>query len=156
MAKLEVLKAGNPILKKISRPVSKIDKRTKRILKDLADTMYKENNGVGLAAPQVGILERLVVIDVGDEHGLLELINPVITKKEGSVIVTEGCLSVPNFEGEVERAASVECEYYDLKNKKQFLAAEGILAICIQHELDHLEGILFTDKARTISPKESA
>ena len=101
MAVLEIHKAGDPVLKKVCEPVKRIDKKVKRILKDMAETLYKTKNGIGLAAPQVGILQRIVVIDLQDGNGLLELINPVITKKEGSQVVGEGCLSVPNFEGEV-------------------------------------------------------
>ena len=153
MAALEIHKAGDPVLKKISEPVKRIDKKVKRILKDMEDTLYKSKNGIGLAAPQVGILQRIVVIDLQDGNGLLELINPVITRKEGSQIAGEGCLSVPNFEGEVERAVYVECEYTDSKNQKQFIATDGLLAICLQHEIDHLDGILFTDKAVTITLK---
>ena len=153
MAVLDIKRAGNPVLKKVSEPVKRIDKKVKRILKDMTDTLYKSGNGIGLAAPQVGILQRIVVIDLQDGNGLLELINPVITKKEGSRIACEGCLSVPNFEGEVERAEYVECEYTDPHGKKQFIAADGLLAICLQHETDHLDGILFTDKAVTITLK---
>ena len=98
-------------------------------------------------------MQRIVVIDLQDGKGLLELINPVITKKEGSRIACEGCLSVPNFEGEVERAEYVECEYTDPHGKKQFIAADGLMAVCLQHETDHLDGILFTDKAVTITLK---
>ena len=153
MAVLDIKRAGDPVLKKVSEPVKRIDKKVKRILKDMTDTLYKSGNGIGLAAPQVGILQRIVVIDLQDGKGLLELINPVITKKEGSRIACEGCLSVPNFEGEVERAEYVECEYTDPHGKKQFIAADGLLAICLQHETDHLDGILFTDKAVTITLK---
>ena len=153
MAKLKVLVAGDPLLRQISKPVDRIDKKLQRFLRDMADTMYAED-GVGLAAPQVGVLKRVVVIDVGDELGLLELINPVITKREGSVISGEGCLSVPDFEGEVERAESVECEFTDRTGKRMVLTASGLLAVCIQHELDHLEGILFVDKAQSLSRKE--
>ena len=151
MSVLEIKKAGDPVLKKVCEPVKRIDKRVKRILKDMADTLYKSKNGIGLAAPQVGILQRIVVIDLQDGKGLLELINPVITKREGSQIVGEGCLSVPNFEGDVERAEYVECT--DPHGKKQFIATDGLLAICLQHETDHLDGILFTDKAVTITLK---
>ena len=153
MAVLDIKRAGDPVLKKISEPVKRIDKKVKRILKDMTDTLYKSGNGIGLAAPQVGILQRIVVIDLQDGKGLLELINPVITKKEGSRIACEGCLSVPNFEGEVERAEYVECEYTDPHGKKQFIAADGLMAVCLQHETDHLDGILFTDKAVTITLK---
>ena len=153
MAVLDIKRAGDPVLKKVSEPVKRIDKKVKRILKDMTDTLYKSGNGIGLAAPQVGILQRIVVIDLQDGKGLLELINPVITKKEGSRIACEGCLSVPDFEGEVERAEYVECEYTDPHGKKQFIAADGLLAVCLQHETDHLDGILFTDKAVTITLK---
>ena len=153
MAVLDIKRAGNPVLKKVSEPVKRIDKKVKRILKDMTDTLYKSGNGIGLAAPQVGILQRIVVIDLQDGKGLLELINPVITKKEGSRIACEGCLSVPDFEGEVERAEYVECEYTDPHGKKQFIAADGLMAVCLQHETDHLDGILFTDKAVTITLK---
>lgn len=153
MTVLDIKRAGNPVLKKVSEPVKRIDKKVKRILKDMTDTLYKSGNGIGLAAPQVGILQRIVVIDLQDGKGLLELINPVITKKEGSRIACEGCLSVPNFEGEVERAEYVECEYTDPHGKKQCIAADGLMAVCLQHETDHLDGILFTDKAVTITLK---
>ena len=153
MTVLDIKRAGNPVLKKVSEPVKRIDKKVKRILKDMTDTLYKSGNGIGLAAPQVGILQRIVVIDLQDGKGLLELINPVITKKEGSRIACEGCRSVPNFEGEVERAEYVECEYTDPHGKKQFIAADGLMAVCLQHETDHLDGILFTDKAVTITLK---
>lgn len=153
MSKLKVLVAGDPLLRQISKPVDRIDKKLQRFLKDMADTMYAED-GVGLAAPQVGVLKRVVVIDVGDELGLLELINPVITKREGSVVSGEGCLSVPDFEGEVERAESVECEFTDRTGQRMVLNASGLLAVCIQHELDHLDGILFVDKAQSLSRKE--
>lgn len=153
MAKLKVLVAGDPVLRQVCKPVDRIDKKLQRLLKDMAETMYAED-GVGLAAPQIGVLKRMVVIDVGDELGLLELINPVITKREGSVISGEGCLSVPDFEGEVERAETVECEFTDRTGQRMVLNASGLLAICIQHELDHLDGVLFVDKAQSLSRKE--
>lgn len=151
MAKLKILVAGDPVLRQQCQPVDRIDKKLQRLLKDMADTMYAAE-GVGLAAPQIGVLKRIVVIDVGD--GLFELINPVITKKEGSVISGEGCLSVPEYEGDVERAEYVECEYTDRKGKRMLVQTDGLLAICIQHELDHLDGVLFIDKAQTISLKQ--
>lgn len=153
MSVLRIHTAGDPVLKEVAKPVKRIDKKIKRALKDMADTLYRSKNGIGLAAPQVGISQRMVVIDLQDGQGLLELINPVITRKEGSQIVSEGCLSVPDFEGEVERAEYVECEYTDLQGKKQFIAADGLLAICLQHETDHLDGVLFIDKAVTVSLK---
>lgn len=149
MALLEVLKAGNPVLKQVSVPVERVDKKLKKLMDDMAETMY-ENDGVGLAAPQIGQNIRLVVIDCQDEHGLLELINPVITFKEGEAVDTEGCLSVPDIYGEVTRAAKVKVEFMNRRGKRQHLTATGLLARCIQHELDHLEGQLFIDIATSV------
>ena len=149
MALLEIKKAGNPVLKEVCAPVEKIDKQLKKLMDDMAETMY-QNDGVGLAAPQIGKSIRLVVIDCQDDHGLIELINPVITFREGTALDTEGCLSVPNIFGEVERSAKVKVEFLNRRGKKQHLTATGLLARCIQHELDHLEGQLFIDVAKSI------
>jgi len=149
MAVLEVLKAGNPVLKQVSVPVERVDKKLKKLMDDMAETMY-EQDGVGLAAPQVGKNIRLVVIDCQDEHGLIELINPEITFKEGEAVDTEGCLSVPDIYGEVKRAAKVKVEFMNRRGKRQHLTATGLLARCIQHELDHLEGQLFIDIATSV------
>ena len=111
-------------------------------------------NGVGLAAPQIGKSIRMVVIDVEDEHGLLELINPVITMREGTVVGSEGCLSVPKMFGDVERAARVTVEYTDRRSRQRSLTAEGLLARCIQHECDHLDGRLFIDIAVNLHKEE--
>ena len=150
MAKLKIMIAGDPVLRQKCAEVARIDKKLLRLLKDMAETMYAAD-GVGIAAPQVGVLKRVVVIDVGD--GLFEMINPVITKREGSAVNGEGCLSVPDYEGEVERAEFVVCEYTDRTGKRMQVETDGLLAICIQHELDHLDGILFIDKAQVITPK---
>ena len=147
---LNILVAGDPVLRKVAEPVTRIDKKLHRLLKDMADTMYA-SDGVGLAAPQIGVSKRIVVIDVGE--GLFELINPVIVKKEGEVVSAEGCLSVPDYEGEVQRAGYVECEFTDRNGQRMLLQAHALLAICIQHELDHLDGVLFIDKAQSLSPK---
>jgi len=149
MALLEIKKAGDPVLKEVCAPVEKIDKQLKKLMDDMAETMY-QNDGVGIAAPQIGKAIRLVIIDCQDEHGLIELINPVITFREGKALDTEGCLSVPNIFGEVERAAKVKVEFLNRRGKKQHLTATGLLARCIQHELDHLEGQLFIDVAKSI------
>ena len=149
MALLEIKKAGDPVLKEGCAPVEKIDKQLKKLMDDMAETMY-QNDGVGLAAPQIGKSIRLVVIDCQDDHGLIELINPVITFREGTALDTEGCLSVPNIFGEVERSAKVKVEFLNRRGKKQHLTATGLLARCIQHELDHLEGQLFIDVAKSI------
>ena len=152
MALLDIKKAGAPVLKEICAPVDKIDAKLKRLMDDMAETMY-EANGVGLAAPQVGIPIRMVVIDTGD--GLFELINPQIVKREGTEIDTEGCLSVPQIFGEVERAAQVTVECLNRRGKPQRITAIGLFARCIQHELDHLEGKLFIDIAKSIRRGEN-
>ena len=152
MALLEIKKAGAPVLKEVCAPVDKIDSKLKRLMDDMAETMY-EANGVGLAAPQVGIPIRMVVIDTGD--GLYELINPQIVKREGTEIDTEGCLSVPQIFGEVERAAQVTVEFLNRRGKPQRITATGLFARCIQHELDHLEGKLFIDIAKSIRRGEN-
>ena len=151
MAKLKILTAGDPFLRQTAAEVTKIDKKLLKLLKDMADTMYAAE-GVGLAAPQIGVSKRIVVIDVGD--GIIEMINPVIVNKEGSVVGGEGCLSVPEYEGEVERAEKVECEFTDRSGKRYLIETDGLLAIAIQHELDHLDGVLFIDKAQSIMPKK--
>ena len=143
MATRRILTEGDEILRKISRPVKEIDKRTKILLDDMAETMYK-NDGVGLAAPQVGILRRIVVIDIGE--GLLELINPEIVYTEGSKIDTEGCLSIPGRRGTVERPAKVTVQALNRKGKPIQITGEGLMAVALCHELDHLDGILYTDK----------
>ena len=144
MAVLEIKTAGNPVLRQVASKVTRIDKRIKRLLSDMADTMYKAD-GVGLAAPQIGVSVRIVVIDAGE--GIVEMINPEIISKEGSCVNVEGCLSVPNFDGEVERAKSVRVKYQDRNGKPIVLDATELLAIAVQHEVDHLDGILFIDKA---------
>ena len=143
MGTRRILTEGDEILRKISRPVKEIDKRTKILLDDMAETMYK-NDGVGLAAPQVGILRRIVVIDIGE--GLLELINPEIVYSEGSKIDTEGCLSIPGRRGTVERPAKVIVQALNRKGKPIQVTGEGLMAVALCHELDHLDGILYTDK----------
>ena len=151
MAKRNIVKLGDDVLRKVCRTQLTFDERLHQVLDDMAETMYAAD-GVGLAAPQIGVSKRIVVIDVGD--GLIEMINPVIVKKEGSVVGGEGCLSVPEYEGEVERAEKVECEFTDRSGKRYLIETNGLLAIAIQHELDHLDGVLFIDKAQTIMPKQ--
>jgi len=149
MALLEIKTAGDPVLKKICAPVDKINKRLRKLLDDMAETMYA-SEGVGIAAPQVGESIRVAVIDV-DKKNRYDLINPVITFREGSVVDNEGCLSCPDLFGDVERAAKVRVEYTNRFGKKKTLEAEGLLARCIQHELDHLDGKLFIDIAKNIT-----
>ncbi len=147
MALLDIKKAGAPVLKEVCAPVQRVDAKLKALLDDMAETMYK-SNGIGLAAPQIGKAIRVVVIDVGE--GLIEMINPLITSKEGKVIDSEGCLSVPNIFGDVERAEKVTVEFTNRFGKRKKLKAEQLLARCIQHELDHLDGVLFIDIAKSL------
>ncbi|MDD6214521.1 MAG: peptide deformylase [Firmicutes bacterium] len=143
MALREIRKEGDEVLSKVCKEVKVFDKKLGILLDDMYETMQK-NNGAGLAAPQVGILKRAVVIDVGD--GLIELINPKIIKEEGSQIGSEGCLSVPGVWGEVERPESVTVEALDRNGKKFEMSGTGLLARAFCHEIDHLDGKLFLDK----------
>ena len=148
MAVLEVRKAGDSVLKRVAVPIKKVDGKIRALLDDMADTMYK-SEGIGLAAPQVGASVRAVVMDVGDGR-LLEMINPEITSREGTVIDSEGCLSVPGMFGDVERSAKVTVAYTTRYGKRRTLDAENILARCVQHEIDHLDGVLFIDVAKSL------
>lgn len=149
MAILEIVKAGDPGLKQECEIVDKIDSKIRKLLTNMAETMYKAD-GVGLAAPQIGVNKCIVVMDVGDENGLIEMVNPEIVEKEGSMIDSEGCLSVPNVFGDVERFEKVTVEYLNRWGKKKRLIATGLLSRCIQHETDHLKGVLFIDIAKSI------
>uniref|UniRef100_A0A7C5V392 Peptide deformylase n=1 Tax=Caldicellulosiruptor owensensis TaxID=55205 RepID=A0A7C5V392_9FIRM len=140
------------ILRKKSKIVEKFDQRLHQLLDDMKDTMY-EANGIGLAAPQVGVLKRAVVIDIGE--GAIEFVNPQIEYTEGSVVDVEGCLSVPNVWGEVERPQKVVVNAQDRFGNEFRLEAEGLLARALCHEIDHLDGILFVDKViRFVSEEE--
>lgn len=147
MAKRIIRTDEDPILRKKSRAVDKIDEKILVLLDDMLETMY-DANGVGLAAPQIGILRRLVVIDIGE--GPLKLINPEITFTDGEEEDLEGCLSVPGYNGLVKRPEKLVCKYTNENNENIELEAEGFLARAICHELDHLDGILYTDKAKTM------
>lgn len=142
---------GDEILGKVCRQVDVIDNRILTLLKDMADTMYAEK-GVGLAAPQVGVLKRIVVIDIGD--GLIELINPKIVEAEGEVVDIEGCLSVPELVGDVARPKKVWVEALNAKGEKVCLEGEDLLARAFCHEIDHLDGILFKSKAINVVNKK--
>ena len=135
---------SDPVLRKKSRIIDKIDGRIKLLLDDMLETMY-DAHGVGLAAPQVGVLRRAVVIDIGE--GPIKMINPEIKEPEGCIPGEEGCLSVPNKQGIVERPERLVISYLDENGEPQELATEGYFARAICHELDHLDGILYTDKA---------
>lgn len=145
MAFLEVLRFPDERLRTVAKPVAQVDDSIKKIVADMFETMYQEN-GIGLAATQVNIHQRIVVIDVSeDKEEQLVFINPEITKKDGSTISEEGCLSVPHCYAKVDRAETVTVKATNLDGQEFSLDAEGLLAICIQHELDHLQGKLFVD-----------
>ena len=142
-----ILTYPNPELKKKSAPVTIITEATRAIVRDMAETMY-EAPGVGLAAPQIGIHQRIIVMDVSgrdEKPDLIVAINPVIVHAEGDVYEEEGCLSVPNYAANVRRHAQVVVKGLDPEGNEQTWRAEGLLAIAFQHEIDHLDGILFVD-----------
>ncbi len=136
---------GDEILSKKSREVEVIDEKVQTLIDDMIETMHKYN-GVGLAAVQVGILKRIVVIDLYDDKGPIVLINPIIIKEKGEQEVEEGCLSFPNQFAKIVRPAEVVAEYIDRDGKRMRVKAKELLAQAISHELDHLEGKLFIDK----------
>jgi peptide deformylase len=133
------------ILEQSCKAVVKFDKKLAKILDDMYDTMI-EYDGVGLAAPQIGLDARIAVVDIDDEHGTIEMINPVVLETSGEQTGPEGCLSFPGLFGEVSRPNYVKIEAFNRKGKKFTLEAEDFLARAIQHEIDHLDGILFTTK----------
>ncbi|HHW07951.1 MAG TPA: peptide deformylase [Clostridia bacterium] len=143
MAVYRILELGDPALREKSQAVTKFNASLAKLLNNMADTMY-DADGVGLAAPQIGVLKRVVVIDVGD--GLLELVNPEIIEQEGEEIAVEGCLSIPGKQGNVKRASRVKVKYQDRHGNEQLVEGEGLLARALQHEIDHLDGILYIDK----------
>ena len=142
MAIRKIVKIGDETLRKECRVQEKFDLRLAILLKDMADTMYRAE-GVGLAGPQVGVLRRVAVIDIGE--GLVELVNPVITSREGSQCGREGCLSLPGRQAVVTRPNKVTVQYQDRKGEHHELTAEGFFARAVCHELDHLDGIVYTE-----------
>jgi peptide deformylase len=145
MTILKIVEHPHPVLETECEPVKTFDKKLKKLVEDMFETMY-EAEGVGLAAPQIGIAEQIAVVDIGDETGQLVLINPVIKKASGSQSGPEGCLSFPGLFGEVERPFEVTVKAQDVNGKEFTLKASDFLARAIQHEIDHLHGILFTSK----------
>lgn len=145
MALREIRKIGDDILRKKCRTVDKIDGRILVLLEDMAETMY-EANGVGLAAPQVGVLKRIFVMDAGEPYGLLKLINPEILETRDIKIDDEGCLSVPGVNGSVKRPKWLKVKALNEKGEEIILEGEDLFAKAVSHEMDHLDGILFVDK----------
>lgn len=142
MAVLEIVKIGDPILRQKASPVTKITKKTTKLIQDMIETMYAAD-GAGLAAPQVGVSLQIVVIDVGE--GPIVLINPKIIESEGEIIDVEGCLSIPGKKAYVKRAAQVTVIALNEKGKTIRIVGEDYLARALQHEIDHLNGILYVD-----------
>ena len=147
MALRNIVKEGDEVLRKKCRAVDKIDDRILTILDDMAETLY-DSGGVGLAAPQVGILRRIVVIDVGE--GLIELINPEIIEKDGEVSDSEGCLSIPGKYGEVVRPAYVKVKALNRQGEEAEYEGTELLARAFCHEIDHLDGILYINRAQQV------
>ncbi|WP_099203057.1 peptide deformylase [Miniphocaeibacter massiliensis] len=146
MAKRQIRIEGDPILRKKSREVTEINNRIEELLKDMEETLY-DADGLGLAAPQVGVLRRVVLVDMRDDTGLIKMINPqIVEKSEDLQLNIEGCLSVPEQSGYVERPEKLVVEYLDENGKEQKLECDGYKAVCVSHELDHLDGILYIDK----------
>lgn len=153
MALLEVLCFPDKRLRTVAKPVEQITPELKELAKNMIETMYAEE-GVGLAATQINFHQRIIVIDVSHERNqAMVIINPVITKQSGEEISEEGCLSVPETNAEVKRAEFVTLEYLDVDGQEQVLEADGLLAVCIQHELDHLKGKLFIDYLSPLKQK---
>ena len=145
MSLLPILRFPDPRLKKVAAPVENIDDDIRRLASDMAETMY-EAPGIGLAATQVDVHKRIIVIDISETRDqLLVLINPEILESDGLQVCEEGCLSVPGIYDKVERAENVAVRYLDLDGKKKRIEADGLLAVCLQHEIDHLDGHVFVE-----------
>ena len=148
MSVKKILIAPNKLLRQVSKVVEKVGNEERALMDDMLDTMY-DASGIGLAAIQIGVPKRIIVMDISREENKKEpryFVNPIIkNKNKEKAKYEEGCLSVPDQFAEIERPNTCEVEYFDYKGKKQILKADGLLATCIQHEMDHLEGILFID-----------
>lgn len=155
MAIRRIFAGGAPELRGEAAPVKTIDSVILKLLDDMAETMYHAN-GVGLAAPQVGVPKRVIVLDPGEEEGcLMELLNPVFRERAGEALGVEGCLSLPGISGEVPRAERVVVEALNREGRPVRVEAEGLVARILQHEIDHLDGILIIERAvRLLDPEE--
>ncbi len=158
MAVKEVLLYPHPALKEICNPVTCWDDSVQQLLQDLVDTMIDAGHSVGVAAPQINDMRRAVVVDVSksklgkkqENHGLLQMVNPQIIERDGQTLVREGCMSVPDYTGNVMRAERIVVQFQDENQQLQVISAEGFEAIAIQHELDHLDGYLFLDRVSSL------
>jgi peptide deformylase len=149
----KILTFPHPLLKKRAHLIARVDAHIRGLIEDLVDTMRDGPGSVGVAAPQIGASLAACVVDVSNNrhgkennHGLLIMLNPEIVAADGSAVMREGCMSVPDYTGEVERATAVTVKYLNLHGEQQRVAASGFEAVAIQHELDHLDGILFLDR----------
>ena len=147
MALRQIVKIGDDVLRKKSRPITDFNQKLHTLLDDMKETLAKAE-GAGLAAPQVGMLRRVVVIDVRDNHGVIELVNPEIVAAEGVQCGTEGCLSLPGEFRDIERPARVTVKAQDRYGKEFTITGEGMLARAFCHEIDHLDGVLFIDRIK--------
>lgn len=158
MAVKEVLLYPDPLLKQVSVKIEVFDESAAQLLKDLVDTMVDAGHSVGIAAPQIGELRRAVVVDVSKSklgkkqknHGLLCMVNPEIIEREGETIVREGCMSVPEYTGNVTRSERVVVQFINRDGELQVIRSEAFEAIAVQHELDHLDGKLFLDRVSSL------
>ena len=158
MAAKEVLVYPDPRLKEVCSPVADFDQSVTDLLRDLVDTMVAAGHSVGIAAPQIGDLRRVAVVDVSgsklgkkqDNHGLLQMVNPEIIRRNGEQLMREGCMSVPDYTGNVTRAEEIVVRFLDENRQQQVIRAEGFEAVAIQHELDHLDGLLFLDRVSSL------
>jgi peptide deformylase len=153
MALLPIISAPDPRLKIKAKPVAAVDAKVRRLMDDMVGTMYHAI-GIGLAAPQVGVAQRVLVVDVardGEERQPMRIANPeILWRSEVMNIANEGCLSLPEHYAEVERPAEIRLRYLDHENEIREIEAKGLLATCIQHEMDHLDGVLFVDHISTL------
>ncbi len=147
----------DPILKQVADPVEQIDESLVEVVQDLVDTMLDAGHSVGVAAPQIGVLQRVVVVDVSksklgrnNNHGLLEMVNPEIIERSGSKTMREGCMSVPDYTGNVTRAEHIVVEFTNRKGQLRVIEASDFEAVAIQHEMDHLDGLLFLDRVSSL------
>lgn len=157
MAVCEIRLYPDPVLKQVCDPLEKLDAKADALVQDLIDTMVSAGHSVGVAAPQIGIPKRVVVVDVSgsklgkdNNHGLLTMINPEIIRKEGSKVMREGCMSVPDYTGNVTRAEVIVVQFLDRDGRERVINASGFEAVAIQHELDHLDGLLFLDRVSSL------
>ena len=157
MAVREILCYPDPRLKTVCEPIAELNQACDTLVQDLLDTMLASGHSVGVAAPQIGVSQRVVVVDVSNSklgrennHGQLVMINPEILEQSGQKIMREGCMSVPDYTGNVVRAEEILVQFLDRRGDQQVIRATGFEAVAIQHELDHLDGLLFLDRVSSL------